>query len=327
MEGKKMKSICTRILLLAAGLVLLPTLAMATHISSTLDATAPVTPLGVASATTGLMPARLYRSGDVPGTCDAPKPVPTEPNMLGNFRYDTYTITPTVTGCVTISYHFYAGTSYTGVYQVSVYSDFIPTDPKANFIADSNTSTTLSNPREFVSFMATAGVPYTIVVWHPYEGYEAHYLLELNDSLARPADYDGDGYTDTAVFRPSTADWFILYSATNTTGIVHFGMTGDVPVDGDFDGDGVSDLAIFRPSVGQWWIQRSINGTTFAAQFGQAGDEIAPGDYDKDGMTDIAFFRPSTGYWYILRSSSNFASYYGYKYGTTGDIPLPAEQK
>jgi uncharacterized delta-60 repeat protein len=136
------------------------------------------------------------------------------------------------------------------------------------------------------------------------------------------SDFDGDGTTDTAVFRPSTRDWFILRSTDNTFAIFQFGLTGDVPIDGDFDGDGRSDLAIFRPSSGAWFFQRSSDNTFLGAQFGQVGDKPIPGDYDKDGKTDIAFFRPSTANWFVLRSSSNFSTFFGFQFGATGDIPI-----
>jgi uncharacterized delta-60 repeat protein len=141
------------------------------------------------------------------------------------------------------------------------------------------------------------------------------------------ADFDGDGTTDTAVFRPSTRDWFIMRSADNTIGIFQFGLNGDVPIDGDFDGDGKSDLAIFRPSSGVWFFQRSSDNTVLGAQFGQTGDKPIPGDYDKDGKTDIAFFRPSNSNWFVLRSSTNFSTFFGFQFGATGDIPLSSEQK
>ncbi len=40
-----------------------------------------------------------------------------------------------------------------------------------------------------------------------------------------PGDYNGDGRTDVAVFRPSTGTWFVQGGAT-----VNFGASGDIPV-------------------------------------------------------------------------------------------------
>ena len=69
-----------------------------------------------------------------------------------------------------------------------------------------------------------------------------------------PGDYDGSGQTQPAVFRPSTAQWFVksagggrlagVYGATNLA---------DIPVPGDYDGVGRTELAFFRPSTAQWF--------------------------------------------------------------------------
>jgi uncharacterized delta-60 repeat protein len=149
----------------------------------------------------------------------------------------------------------------------------------------------------------------------------------LSNTPTATSDFDGDGVTDSAVFRPSTRDWFILRSTDNTTVAFQFGLTGDVPIDGDFDGDGRNDLAVFRPTTGEWFFQRSSDGTTLATQFGQTGDKPIPGDYDKDGKTDIAFFRPSNSNWFVLKSSTKFVSFNSFQFGSTGDIPLSSEQK
>ena len=144
---------------------------------------------------------------------------------------------------------------------------------------------------------------------------------EPRASQFHTGDFDGDGTTDSNIFRPSTGTWFSLNSGSNTVGISQWGQNGDLPVDGDFDGDGLADEAVFRPSDGTWWLNRSTAGV-LAVAFGVNGDKPVTGDYDKDGKTDIAIWRPSSGNFLILRSSTNFTSFFGYPFGQNGDIPV-----
>jgi len=135
-------------------------------------------------------------------------------------------------------------------------------------------------------------------------------------------DFDGDGFTDSNIFRPSVGQWFIVNSGSSTVSIIQWGQAGDIPVDGDFDGDKLADAAIFRPSDASWWIRRSSDGQAFVTVFGANGDKPVTGDYDKDGKTDIAVWRPSTGNFLIARSSAGFATFFGYPFGQAGDVPV-----
>jgi uncharacterized delta-60 repeat protein len=131
-------------------------------------------------------------------------------------------------------------------------------------------------------------------------------------------DFDGDGRADSAVYRPSSGEWFSLNSATGFFA-ARFGAPGDVIAPADYDGDGRTDLAVFRPSNGIWYISGSSAGAFYAVQFGQTGDIPAPGDFDADGKADIAVFRPSSGTWYVLGTAFG---YYAIQFGQAGDIPL-----
>ena len=134
------------------------------------------------------------------------------------------------------------------------------------------------------------------------------------------SDFDGDGTADLAVFRPSAGDWFVLNSGSNTFTGLHFGLNGDLPVDGDVDGDSRNDFIVFRPSSGTWFALRSSDGQFSATQFGTNGDKPVMGDYDKDGKSDIAVFRPSLGDYFILRSSNGQLQ--ANHFGANGDIPI-----
>ena len=131
------------------------------------------------------------------------------------------------------------------------------------------------------------------------------------------ADFDGDGTSDLAVWRPTTGQWFVIDSGTNTFHVSTFGVAGDIPVDGDFDGDSRADLAVFRPATGHWF---RLNSEGFQDdQFGQAGDVPTPGDYDSDGKTDLSVFRPATGENFRRTSRGQFTVS---TFGANGDVPI-----
>ena len=86
------------------------------------------------------------------------------------------------------------------------------------------------------------------------------------------ADFNGDGKTDLAIWRASTATFWVYLSASGNTFSKQMGVSTDVPVPGDYDGDGKADLGVWRPSTGVWWILRSSNGVTMTIQWGMLGD-------------------------------------------------------
>lgn len=118
---------------------------------------------------------------------------------------------------------------------------------------------------------ANAAPPADLAVWRPGTTNGIWYVLGGPGSaqtsywwgaptdIPVPGDYDGDGKTDFAIWRPSNGQWWIIRSSNGTDYAETYGQAGDIPVPADYDGDGKTDLALFRPDspssgLGTWFI-------------------------------------------------------------------------
>lgn len=146
----------------------------------------------------------------------------------------------------------------------------------------------------------------------------ARYNTGASNTLPNRAqyDWDGDGRADIAVFRPSTATWYVLNSFNSSVSIRVFGIPGDVPTPADYDGDAKTDHSIYRNGV--WWrLESSGNGTPLEYPFTITGFP-RPGDFNGDQRADIITY--SFGFW--RRRNPIGIDNADVAFGTTGDKPL-----
>lgn len=156
----------------------------------------------------------------------------------------------------------------------------------------------------------------------------------VSPAVAAPAhqfaDFDGDGKSDPAVYRPGDRTWYLLMSSSGFAA-AQWGIPSDKLTPADFDGDDITDIAVWRPGAAgeaAFYILESGTGTVRVELFGMTGDDpMVVGDWDGDGKADPAVYRDSAAgsqsYFYYRGSLNNPGSNIAYlPWGATGDIAM-----
>lgn len=207
--------------------------------------------------------------------------------------------------------------------------DYSPANPAKEYIYSGSKLIATSEPEtpnDLAVWRRDSGT------WFVLQGESANYNTQIwgnSSDEPVPADYDGDGKTDFAVFRPSPATppssgtWYIIQSSNNTMSAPQFGLGSDKLVPADYDGDNKADVAIYRPSTSEWVISKSSDSSLLTYQFGNSTDKPVPGDYDGDGKADAAVWRSSDATWYILQTTNGSVG--GAVWGQASDKPVPAD--
>ncbi|HEX8567594.1 MAG TPA: CHRD domain-containing protein [Pyrinomonadaceae bacterium] len=141
-----------------------------------------------------------------------------------------------------------------------------------------------------------------------------------------PADYDGDGKMDVAVFRRATGVWYIIESSTGNPRYEFWGRQNDYPSVGDYDGDGTADLCVLRAESGlngpvSWYIRNSSDGQMQKILWGNPATDAPqlffPIDIDNDGKHDAYIRRGVNGQQVFLVRRSSDGQQYSLTWGLT----------
>ena len=101
-----------------------------------------------------------------------------------------------------------------------------------------------------------------------------------------PADYNGDGKADLAVYHLATGNWYI-WAIGGATLSVNWGFPGCVPVPADYDGDGKADRTVYWPAEGRWYVFNSSTPLPTFTNWGRVGSAPADVQYQLNRLKGL----------------------------------------
>lgn len=147
-------------------------------------------------------------------------------------------------------------------------------------------------------------------------------------SRIRYNDFDGDAFSDLAVYNTANGAWRV--------GSIHrwrvlawdavWGGAAYRPLNGDYDGDRTTDLAVYSETEGKWAIASLSRLAVIISSASFGGPSLTPvsGDYNGDGIYDAALYQDPEGFWYII-TSVGVPLLWGTTLTGTGFVPVSGD--
>ncbi|MFL6162193.1 MAG: SpoIID/LytB domain-containing protein [Jatrophihabitantaceae bacterium] len=144
-------------------------------------------------------------------------------------------------------------------------------------------------------------------------------------------DFNGDGTDTGAVYRPSTATFYIRdsFAAGSTYYTVLLGGRNFLPVCGDWDGDGTDTVGAYDPATARFYLINTNNRTasTPVLTLLLGGRNFLPvaGDWNGDHRATPGVFDPATARFYLIDSLAPGAPRSSYRFGQPANRPVAGD--
>lgn len=141
-------------------------------------------------------------------------------------------------------------------------------------------------------------------------------------------DFDGDGFSDIAVYNTANGAWRIgsVHRWLVLAWDVVWGGSGFIPINGDYDGDRTTDLAVYNETQGLWCIASLSRWAVIVPSVSFGGPSLTPvsGDYNGDGIYDFTLYQDPEGFWYVV-TSAGVPLLWGTTLTGTGFVPVSGD--